>query len=245
MAPFKRALQTRYRPMTARIAPENRLTGFAGKGQYAPVCNAYELGKRGGSFSSHRVAQAITELPGEPEPALIRRTDPAPVYTGAEQLVAMRWGFERPGIGTINNSRADKLDGPLWGAPFRERRCLVPVAAYYEWSGPKGHKRTHRFTRANGRWLWVAGIWEESRDPGFCFSMITTEPNSLAAPIHDRMPAVLTDSELEPYLAGEIRNFRPPSEMLEVRDAPNPLVKRQPSRREEQTFLFPPDDASR
>jgi len=189
------------------------------------MCNAYELGKRGGSFPEDISAQAARELLGIASTRLIRRTDPAPVITAEGDLRTMRWGFSRPGIGTINNARSDKLTGPLWNEPFRHCRCLIPVAAFYEWSGPTGHKRTHRFTRPDGGWLWVAGVWEENLEFGPCFSMITTEANTLVAPIHDRMPAVLDDSELPGFLAGGIKSFAPAIGTLQVADAANPLTK--------------------
>ena len=107
---------------------------------------------------------------------------------------------------------------------FRERRCLIPVTAFYEWSGPKGAKTTHRFTRPDGGWLWMAGLWEEDAGLGPCFSMITTEANVLVAPIHDRMPAVLEDAELPGYLGGAIRVFAPKAGTLEVAGAINPLT---------------------
>ena len=43
------------------------------------------------------------------------------------------------------------------------------------------------------------------------------------APIHERMPAVLGDSELADYLAGEVTAFAPKADALEVTDAVNPL----------------------
>lgn len=140
----------------------------------------------------------------------------------------MRWGFERPGLGVVNNSRSDKLSGPMWRDAYQNRRCLIPAAAFYEWSGPKGRKRTHRFDAPDEGWLWIAGLWEECPRLGACFSMITTDANSLMAPIHDRMPAVLAPAELMPYLQGLVARFAPPSEALRVMDAPNPLVKHKP-----------------
>ena len=181
------------------------------------MCNAYELGKRrGGSVPQHLGGAIVEKLSGIVSTRLIRRTDPAPVVTVEGGLRTMRWGFARPGLGDINNARSDKLTGPMWGEAFRDRRCLVPVAAFYEWSGPKGNKRTHRFTRPDGGWLWMAGIWEENASHGPCFSMITTAANALVAPIHERMPAVLGDSELADYLAGEVTAFAPKADTLEV-----------------------------
>jgi putative SOS response-associated peptidase YedK len=189
------------------------------------MCNAYEIGRGVGRnpLKNSLLPAASLGLPSEPR--LIRRTDPAPVITADGELATMRWGFERPTLGTINNSRADKLQGPMWSQAFRERRCVIPASAFYEWSGPKGRKRTHRFTRTDGEWFWIAGIWEESRDLGLCFSMVTTGANSMMAPIHDRMPAILEEGEISGYLAGEMDRFSPPSENLKVEDSLNPLIK--------------------
>lgn len=63
---------------------------------------------------------------------------------------------------------------------------------------------------------------------GLCFSMITTEPNAVAAAVHDRMPAALTGDELLPFLKGEIAEFLPPPDLVTVEDAPNPLRTAKP-----------------
>ena len=192
------------------------------------MCNAYELGKRGGSFSSKIKATTIRELLSIDAFRLIRRTDKAPVITSEGELVTMRWGFDRKGLGPINNSRADKLDSPMWKESFEQRRCLIPVAAFYEWSGPKGRKRTHRFSAPDDSWLIMAGIWENSESLGPCFSMITTAANATMQPIHHRMPAILNHDEIDAFLAGELHSFAPPPEAIKVTDAPNPLIKKKP-----------------
>lgn len=190
------------------------------------MCNAYNVGRRVQALQVGGILRAVPPDGGEKETHLIRRTDSAPVITAALGLVNMRWGFERPSIGTINNSRDDKLAGSMWSTAFRDRRCLIPVAAYYEWSGPKGQKRTHLFTRPDRAWFWIAGIWETSQELGPCFSMITTAANTFVASIHDRMPAVLEDGEARTYLAGGKNSFAPAPESLRVDDAVNPLLKR-------------------
>jgi putative SOS response-associated peptidase YedK len=195
---------------------------------FATMCNAYELGKRGGSFPSKVKAASVRELLSIAAFRLIRRTDKAPVITSEGELTSMRWGFERKGLGSINNSRSDKLESPMWKDAFEQRRCLIPVAAYYEWSGPKGQKHTHRFTSPEDGWLFMAGIWEESETLGPCFSMITTAANSRVEAIHHRMPAILRHDEVDAYFAGDIRSYSPPPEIIQVADAPNPLVKKKP-----------------
>jgi len=189
------------------------------------MCNAYQIGRSVTRLPQSSLREITAPLDALSDLRLIRRTDPAPVVTAAMELVTMRWGFERPRLGTINNSREDKLAGPMWSAAYRERRCLIPASAFYEWSGPQGRKTTHRFTRPDQGWLWIAGIWEESLEHGPCYSMITTGANAVMAPIHHRMPAVLTDDQLAPYLDGGIATFAPSPETLQVEEATNPLVK--------------------
>ena len=130
----------------------------------------------------HHAVRPEGLLRDQVEDRLVRRTDHALVYEEGADLIAMCWDFERPGRGTVNNSREDKLDGPMWRKVFQERHCIVPATGYFEFTGPKGLKRTHLFTRADGAWMWIAGVWEESSEHGPCFSMTTTEPDETVLP---------------------------------------------------------------
>jgi len=121
---------------------------------------------------------------------------------------------------------------------FRERRCLIPALAFYEWVEGSGGKATPlRFTREDDGWLMIAGIWEDG-EHGSCFSMLTTEPSDQIRNVHDRMPAVLTDSKIDAYLDGELDSFGPSSEKLVYAAAAN-FLKPDPSpRADDQGFLF-------
>ncbi|MBK1855000.1 SOS response-associated peptidase family protein [Verrucomicrobiaceae bacterium 5K15] len=198
------------------------------------MCSVYEFG-RGKKMAG--VKAPVSGLDDFADAVkLVRRTDSAPVVLGGDEAQVMRWGFERKGLGVVNNTRSDNLDSPMWREAFAERRCLIPVLAFYEWSGAKGHKRTHRFTSPDGGLLWMAGIWEESQELGRCFSMLTTESNTLMEPIHNRMPAVLTPAECDYYLKGHMETFRPKPDLLEVTDAANPLLKNKPSHIQDELF---------
>jgi putative SOS response-associated peptidase YedK len=201
------------------------------------MCTAYELGngKRQETFPAWLQERSIRELLGIDAVQFMRPTNPAPVVMPDGSLRTMRWGFQRrvPGVTKILykpivNAREDKLASRTWKTAIDERRCLIPASAYYEWSGPSGNKRTHRFTRTDDALMWIAGIWEDGKDFGECFSMITTEPNAVAAAVHDRMPAVLREEELLPFLQGDIKAFLPEVETLCVTDAPNPLRRGKP-----------------
>ena len=116
---------------------------------------------------------------------------------------------------------ADKLDGRTWKKVFAERRCVIPAASFFEWVDSGGKKVPLRFSRPGDGWIWIAGIWEDHKDHGECFSMITTDPNAVLEPVHDRMPAVLQGSQITPFLAGELNEFGPSAVILEFAEAAN------------------------
>jgi putative SOS response-associated peptidase YedK len=68
--------------------------------------------------------------------------------------------------------------------------------------GAKGGQR-FAISRCDGKPLALAGLWEGYRAPdgkvtrSYC--IITTEANELIAPIHDRMPLVIEEQDLEPF----------------------------------------------
>lgn len=140
---------------------------------------------------------------------------------------------------TIVNSREDKLDSPTWRSAFQERRCLIPAIAFYEWAeAPGGKVVPLRFTHRDNEWLLIAGIWEEG-ETGSCFSMLTTEPSEFVRQVHDRMPALLTDRQWEPFLAGELHEFGPSTVPIHHVTAANFLRPEQPSATDgQQDFSF-------
>ncbi|WP_193214628.1 SOS response-associated peptidase [Luteolibacter marinus] len=179
---------------------------------------------------------------GKAEPAgmeSVRPTHLAPVVTSSRLLEDMSWGFRRrfklasgkpSAWKPVVNSRDDKLASPIWREAFAERRCIVPVSEFYEWSGPAGAKTTHRFRHPQEELLWVAGVWEPSAEFGNCYSMITTLPNREVGRVHDRMLVVLMPDEIDRYLdGGDFKDFHRPDGILEVASGvPNPLQRTQP-----------------
>ena len=113
--------------------------------------------------------------------ASIRPTDPSLVLTGRDggaHLARMRWGFPGP-RGPVINFRSD-------GRSFPRGRCLVPVDAFFEFTGPKAPKSKWRFTAADDGVLGVAGLIREGR-----FTLLTCPPGEDIAPYHDRQIAIL------------------------------------------------------
>lgn len=200
------------------------------------MCTAYRIGKKEVGTMPEGVLREVAGQLAATGDRLLRPTLSAPVIGMDGRLEGMRWGFRRPFSNAVVNAREDKLGGRMWREAVETRRCLIPAAGYYEWSGPAGSKRTHLFTDPGGDWLWIAGIWEEDAELGRCFSMITTNPTGVVCGVHDRMPAVLSSQETGSFLEGRIKKFFPAAAMLAVGDAVNPLTGRKPG--PEQGELF-------
>jgi len=127
------------------------------------------------------------------------------------ELQFFHWGLipfwaKDPSIGNrLINAKAETItEKPSFKNAFRRRRCLVPADGFYEWK-KNGTNVPFRIVLKNGTPFAMAGIWERwvSGDgaPVHSFSIITTGPNELMAPIHDRMPVILLPEEEQRWLS--------------------------------------------
>lgn len=133
-------------------------------------------------------------------------------HDDARLLGTFRWGLVpwfakdvRIGARQIN-ARAETVHTK---APFKEsfltRRCIVPADGFFEWEKMEsGGKLPHYVYRADSAPLALAGLWaswrnEEGQRITSC-TVITTRPNPLLSPIHDRMPVVLTEDRWDSWL---------------------------------------------
>ncbi len=93
-------------------------------------------------------------------------------------------------------------------AAFKKRRCLVPMAGYYEWSiSEVDGKKDPWFIHAAGP-LWAAGLWEDTSpllpDGNLgTFTIITGDSSGVSADIHDRMPVWIDPGQLDAWLTAE------------------------------------------
>lgn len=132
-------------------------------------------------------------------------TNPVAVVTGeggARRLRAMRWGFLPAWYKAANdgpliiNARADTVaTKPAFREAVRARRCLVPASGFYEWSeGPGGSRLPWYFTRADGRPMALAGVWQRWGDID-TVAIVSTEAGEGMAGLHHREPVILEEAD--------------------------------------------------
>jgi putative SOS response-associated peptidase YedK len=124
--------------------------------------------------------------------------------TGQREIVLMRWGLvpywakdAKIGSSTINAKAETIASAPAFREAMKRRRCLVPADAFYEWQKVDAKtKQAFAIGLKSGAHYAFAGIWERWKDPKAqeyleTFSVITTDPNEVVEPLHDRMPVII------------------------------------------------------
>ena len=128
----------------------------------------------------------------------------------------VRWGLiprwaRDASIGLkLNNARAETVaEKPSFKSSFERHRCLIPANGFYEWQaveeGGKTRKQPWYIRPAgNGEFLAMAGLLAAWRSPEgediVSTCVITTAPNEIMAPIHDRMPVLLAPDQFDAWL---------------------------------------------
>ena len=97
------------------------------------------------------------------------------------------------------NARAETLtEKPAYRGLLKQHRCLIPADGFYEWIVDEDGKKTPIYFQLAERTLFAfAGLWtsrtdEERGEVVESCTIITTTPNELVAPVHDRMPVILS-----------------------------------------------------
>jgi putative SOS response-associated peptidase YedK len=183
-------------------------------GRFTLTASGEELAEAFGLDDRPELAPRYNIAPTQPV-AVVRAEAPG----GRRTLSLLRWGLlprataepKRPLI----NARAETA----WSRPsFREafalRRCLIPASGFFEWAGAGKKRQPWYFRMVSGRAFAFAGLWEPPFDPveAPTTTILTTEPNEIARPVHDRMPVILAPNDYARWLnprAGGLDTLRP------------------------------------
>jgi putative SOS response-associated peptidase YedK len=103
------------------------------------------------------------------------------------------------------NARAETLtELPSFKALVDRRRCIIPANGFYEWRKEGKHKVPMWVYLKNRKPFGLAGLWDVWREPDGnrveSFTIITTDPNELVRPIHNRMSVILRPDDEEQWL---------------------------------------------
>ena len=131
---------------------------------------------------------------------------------GGRRLVGMRWGFVPRWYTSMSdgplliNARAETIaQKPAFREACRERRCLIPVSGFYEWTRDSSGVRWPWYIKGPDT-LALAGVWQNWGRGGESVescAIVTTAANAAMSPIHHRMPVVVDRADWGLWLGEE------------------------------------------
>ncbi|MFT6582462.1 MAG: putative SOS response-associated peptidase YedK [Alphaproteobacteria bacterium] len=176
-----------------------------------------------GRYSLTTPVEGVARLFGFDErPNLAARYNIAPTQNalivrsgvgGGLEGVNIRWGLTPPwaqsldeGVRMINARSETVREKPSFRAAYEARRCLAPSDGFYEWRKTEGGKQPNRIALQDNSVFAFAGLWERWRAPDGAdidtFCLLTTAASPLLAPIHHRMPVILSPADYAVWLNG-------------------------------------------
>ena len=138
---------------------------------------------------------------------LIKPTDPVLVLSneGKVKTSLMLWGFISewakdpfsPSSPRPFNARAETVaEKKFFKGSWRHKRCVLPASGFFE--------KSHLIRRKDYKTFWLAGIWNRwmSREGSELESccILTTQPNKLIRPLHNRMPVIIPNGLEEDWI---------------------------------------------
>jgi putative SOS response-associated peptidase YedK len=173
-------------------------------GRYSLIC-IDALGNRFRVFDPMMGARSHFNIaPGNEMPVITR--------SGENHVAILRWGLIPSWTKDIRaakpliNARAETLaEKPSFRSLLKSRRCLVPASGFYEWKKEGNRKIPHYFRLTDEPLFSFAGLYDSWHNPEgvsvSTYTIVTCEANSLVAPVHDRMPVILSRENEERWLA--------------------------------------------
>ena len=131
------------------------------------------------------------------------------------KLSFVRWGLipswttGKPKTQPINARAETVATSGMFRQAYQRRRCLVPADGFYEWQKLDAKRKQPMYLRRRDGGLFAfAGLWErwkpdEAAEPVDTCTIITTTPNTLMSPIHDRMPVIVDPGDYARWLDRE------------------------------------------
>lgn len=156
-------------------------------------------------------------FPTRPEPIILQQNKDRIIRSHRWGLVPEWSDGPTPKYWMINARSETLAEKPAFRDAYKKRRCVVPVNGFYEWKQTPDGKQPFYIYLDEGNLISLAGLyehWGSGADKIDSFTIITTSPNKEMQGIHDRMPAILMDYELDYWLDPDNQDTKSLQELL-------------------------------
>lgn len=152
-------------------------------------------------------------------PTLVRWFESGPAFMNYFWGFLPYWANDPNSIRPINARVETAATSGMFRRAWARQRCLIPADAFYEWKRvDTRRKQRYCLRRRDGEPMMFAGLWDVWKpkaggDAIPTCTIITGEPNKVAAQVHDRMPVVLPAEAWADWLSPE---FTDPARVREL-----------------------------
>jgi putative SOS response-associated peptidase YedK len=167
------------------------------------MCGRFNLIATKAQIMEHFGLQRLPEYqpdynipPGQKITAVVRLDD------GSNKAVNLHWGLipywskDRKISNHLINARAETLtEKPSFRKAYQHRRCLIPATGFFEWETNEAGRQPYHIHQPECALFAFAGLWEhweQQQETVYSCTIITTGANEKIAPVHDRMPVIIT-----------------------------------------------------
>lgn len=121
---------------------------------------------------------------------------------GSLHQIDTQWGIKPTwSRKLLINAQAETVaEKPTFRRAFAVHRCIVPCSGWYEWKSVDGTKTKYLFERADRLPIYMAGIYYPENESNKLVTL-TTEPTQQCVHYHHRMPLLITEENVEDWLA--------------------------------------------
>jgi putative SOS response-associated peptidase YedK len=142
------------------------------------------------------------------QPVLLVRVTPAGRVAELAQWGLIPSWAKDPSIGNkLANARGETVgEKPSFRSAWQRRRGLMVADGFFEWQSIPGArtKQPWWITRRDHAPFAFGTLWDIWRAPDgesrLTCAIITTSPNAVLAPIHDRMPVIIAPADYDEWL---------------------------------------------
>ena len=158
-------------------------------------------------FDERRIVPRFNVAPSQDVPVVRLNKDDVPALGFVRWGLIPSWAKGRPKVQPINARSETVQTLGMFRQAFARRRCIVPADGFYEWQKLDAKTKQPMFVHfPDDRVFGFAGLWErwhpgEDVEPVDTCTVLTTTPNALMAPIHNRMPVILRPQDYAAWLS--------------------------------------------
>ncbi len=134
------------------------------------------------------------------------------------------WAKDRKFAAKMINARRETLtEKQVFSQLLSRNRCVVISDGYFEWKKSGKSKQPYYIYRKDNGFLPMAGLWSKWNDENnqsiFTYTIITTEPTKELNQIHNRMPVILKEDDIDTWL--KCKEYKPEKALKKLHSFPD------------------------